>query len=98
MLVSVHDSWPLIKLEVADGFYSPYCAAVRYVIDHFAAVVLLSFVVVSVAHAGFWGDIISGEIGGMGVWITSSPAAATRIAGHTRAADILFRGGDLSAA
>ena len=65
MLINAHDSWPLTKLEIADGFYSPWCATVRYVIDHFAAAVLLSFAVVSVAHAGFWGDFISGDIGSL---------------------------------
>lgn len=50
-----------MKLEIADGFYSPWCATARYLIDHFAAAVLLSFVVVSVFHVTFWGDFISGE-------------------------------------
>jgi len=61
MLISSHEAWPLTKLEIADGFYSPCCAIVRYVLDHFAPAVLLSNVVVGVLHSSFWGDFISGE-------------------------------------
>eukprot|EP00752_Nemacystus_decipiens_P013076 g11565.t1 len=59
MLIGMHDGWSLTKLEIADGFYSPRSAAVRYVIEHFAPAVLLSFVAVGITHAAFWGHFIS---------------------------------------
>lgn len=61
MIVSMYAGWPLTKLEIADGFYPPGCATARYVIDHFAVGVFVSFVAVGIAHAIFWGDFISGE-------------------------------------
>ena len=62
MIVSMYAGWPLTKLEIADGFYPPWCATVRYVIDHFAVGVFVSFTSVCVAHAIFWGDFISGGL------------------------------------
>ena len=60
MLISMHNGWPLTKLEIADGFYSPRSATIRYVTEHFAPAVLLSFAAVGITHAAFWGDFISG--------------------------------------
>eukprot|EP00752_Nemacystus_decipiens_P011511 g10221.t1 len=59
MIVSMYAAWPLTKLEIADGFYPPWCATARYVIDHFAVGVVVSFVAVCIAHVIFWGDFIS---------------------------------------
>lgn len=60
MIVSMYAGWPLTKLEIADGFYAPWCAILRYVIDHFAVGAFVSFAAVCIAHAIFWGDFISG--------------------------------------
>eukprot|EP00903_Cladosiphon_okamuranus_P010126 g9589.t1 len=59
MLISMHDGWPLTKLEIADGFYSPRSATLRIVIEHFAPAVFLSFVTVGITHIAFWDDFIS---------------------------------------
>lgn len=59
----MHAGWPLTKLEIADGFYSPWCATLRYMMDHLSLGVFVSFVAVVIAHVIFWGDFISGEAG-----------------------------------
>eukprot|EP00903_Cladosiphon_okamuranus_P012833 g11992.t1 len=59
MIVSMYAGWPLTKLEIADGFYPPWCATARYVIDHFAVGVFVSFMAVCIAHVIFWGQFIS---------------------------------------
>lgn len=61
MLVGSHEGWPLTKLEIADGFYTSRSATVRFVIDHFAVAVVLSFAAVGITHVAFWGTFISGE-------------------------------------
>lgn len=61
--ITMHAGWPLTKLEIADGFYAPWCATLRYMIDHLSIGVFVSFASVSIAHLVFWGDFISGDRG-----------------------------------
>lgn len=59
----MYTGWPLTKLEIADGFYSPWWATVRYMIGHLSLGVFVSSLAVIIAHVIFWGDFISGADG-----------------------------------